>query len=181
MLPRPDHPRSHGDPSPRPTFDPAWLFLIAGLALLASLIVLPAIDELTHARWLRQRALIIEQHRVERLKRHRDFLDALAANDPNLLLSLAGTQLNQIPADRTPLPGLPEPPSGSANVFPSLEPDPLPLPSLSTPNSMLHRLATDPTSRLWMLAIGSVLLLIGLLPASRPPQTGADASADPRA
>lgn len=172
---------AHANPSPdanRPAaapralgvaFDPGWLFLISGLCLLAATVLLPALDELHHARWLRDRARIIEEHRIQRLARHEEFLGALERRDEGLLISLAATQLNQIPTDRTPLGGNVGANSGdAASVFPALEPDPIALPEQQRVDTTLHRLATGRDTRLWMLGISVVLIVIGLLPQGRP-------------
>ena len=82
--------------------------------------------------------------------------------------NLAASQLNQIPADRTPLTGDQlEQPAGGASVFPALEPDPIDLPREVTVDSTLHRLVTGERTRSWMIVIGAVLILIGLLPQGR--------------
>jgi hypothetical protein len=156
-------------PPRRPVvFDPGWLFLLAGIGVLGSTILLPAIDQLNHARWLRDRARVIEHHRLERIARHEEFLGALKEQDATLSLNLAASQLNQIPADRTPLTGDQlEQPAGGASVFPALEPDPIDLPREVTVDSTLHRLVTGERTRSWMIVIGAVLILIGLLPQGR--------------
>lgn len=149
-------------------FDPGWLFLFAGIGLLGATILIPAVDQLHHARWLRDRARVIEEHRLERIARHEEFLDALKQQDSTLGLALAASQLNQIPADRTPLAGDQlEQPAGGASVFPALEPDPINLPRETGVDSTLHRLVTGEHSRSWMIVIGAVLILVGLLPPGR--------------
>lgn len=156
-------------PAKRPVaFDPGWLFLLAGVGLLGATILIPAVDQLNHARWLRDRARVIEEHRLERIARHEEFLDALKQQDSTLGLALAASQLNQIPSDRTPLAGDQlDQPAGGASVFPALEPDAINLPREVTVDSTLHRLVTGERSRSWMIVIGAVLILIGLLPQGR--------------
>lgn len=159
-------------PTRRPVvFDPGWLFILAGLGLLGAAIVIPAVDKLNNARWMRDQARVIEQHRLERISRHEEFLGALKDKDATLGLALAASQLNQIPADRTPLTGdRLEQAAGGASVFPALEPDPMVLPTESKVDSTLHRLVTGERTRSWVIVIGAVLLLIGLLPAGRSPR-----------
>ncbi len=149
-------------------FDPGWLFIAAGMVILVCSAVLPAQDDLHHARWLRDRARVIEAHRLARIGLHEDYLEALRGQDPNLLLSLAEQQLNQIPIDRTPIAaGGSDGPlvQAAATVFPALEPDPSTLPKEHKVDSLLHRLVTGPTTRLWMVALATALVLIGLLPS----------------
>ena len=57
-------------------------------------------------------------------------------------------------------------PTASASVFVSLEPPAIELPPFEEDASLLARLTTGERSRLWVLAIGSVLVLVGLLPPS---------------
>ncbi len=145
-------------------FDPGWLFLIAGLAILAATVLIPAKDDLEEARWLRDRALAVEQHRVDRLDRYTDYLKSLDDADQSLIQSLAASQLNQIPSDRMPLPGATETGRSSASVFPALEPEPLLLNDRAKVGSMLERWTTDDKTRIWLIAGGALCVLIGLLP-----------------
>lgn len=145
-------------------FDPGWLFLIAGLAILAATVLIPAKDDLEEARWLRDRALAVEQHRQDRLGRYSDYLKSLDDADQSLIQSLAASQLNQIPDDRVPLPGATETGLSSASVFPALEPDPLLLEDRAKVGSMLERWTTDDRTRIWLIAGGAFCVLIGLLP-----------------
>jgi hypothetical protein len=158
-------------PTRRPVaFDPGWLFLVAGLALLSATLLIPAVDSLNEARWLRDRARVFEEHRLQRITRHDEFWAALREGDPTLALALAASQLNQITADRAPLEGDQlEQTAGGASVFPALEPDPIALPPKPVMDSTLHRLVTGEKSRSWILAIAGVMILIGLLPASVNP------------
>jgi hypothetical protein len=82
-------------------------------------------------------------------------------------MALAASQLNQIPADRSPIPGLTETKHADASVFGALEPEPLTLTDRPQTASLLHTLCTDPKLRLWTLAVGAITLMLGLLPASR--------------
>jgi hypothetical protein len=151
------------DTGPISRVDAGWLFLVAGLALIVCTVLIPAADDLDEAIWQRDRARALERHRIQRLDRHTVFLEAIDARDPDLILSLASTQLNQIPADRRPLEvtaGI----DGSASVFPALEPPDLTLPERKRVDSTLARLTVNPRSRLWLLAAASVSVLIGLLP-----------------
>jgi hypothetical protein len=124
-------------------------------------------DDYTHASWLRDQALLIEQHRTQRVARHDEYLADLHKGDPELLLALAAAQLNQIPVDRAPVPGLTQSTDPDAAVFGALEPDPIPLPDKPRVNTALHRLTTGETTRLWMIVISVVLILVGLLPQAR--------------
>jgi hypothetical protein len=151
--------------------DPGWLYLLAGIALLAATVLIPAMDELAEARAQRDRALALEQHRVLRLGRYRDYLEALDRQEPSLVMALAASQLKQIPQGRSLIL---EPPdvfagggSASASVFAGLEPPALTLPERQKVDSILARWTTDDRSRTWLIAGGAVCLLMGLLPRSQ--------------
>lgn len=147
--------------------DPGWLFLAAGLGILAASVLVPASEGLRRATWLRERAQLVEAHRQQRLARYEEYLAALDTQDPALVAALAESQLNQIPQSRDPVPGQFRSTRGTLAVFPALEPPPLVLPEYHESNSTLSRWTADPTSRMWLLLGGAVSVLIGLLPASR--------------
>ena len=167
-------------PTPLFRFDPGWLFLISGLVIVAAVVLIPAQHDLDEARWQRDRALAIEQHRTERLSRYGAYLAALRQDDPCVLLSLAATQLNLSPRDRVPLDERTEIARTSASVFPNLEPGPLVLPPKPRASdvrnrqnlSILERLSINNTSRLWLIAGGMMCVLLGLLPTSARGRVG---------
>lgn len=153
--------------------DAGWLFVIAGLGILASTVLIPAIDDLEEARWQRDRAIAIERHRLERLERYGAYLDAVMQAEESVVLSLAAEQLNRVPAGSRPLIPVSDPARRSASVFPALEPAPLKVPPRVKPDSLLSRLATGESSRLAMLVVGAMCVLVGVLPpASRPARRG---------
>lgn len=167
--PHPPHAHPAGRAPHRPLIrlDPGWLFLIAGLAIVACTVLIPADADLEAARWERNKALAIERHRLARLDRYGQFLAAVLKGDEDVALSLTATQLNLSPADRIPLMVAPEPLAVSASPFPSLEPPPLelpPPPGAEHPPSMLARLATSDRHRLWLISGGVLCVLIGVLP-----------------
>ena len=150
--------------------DTGWLFLCAGLGILMATLLLPAHDDLAHARLERDRARAIETRAADRLNRHSDYLDALRRGDEAVVLSLAATQLNLAPEGRRPLvwtDALHEAPLFDANILRVLEPGPTVLPELRLPDTTLRRLTTQNRSRLWLLAGGAFCVLIGLLPPAR--------------
>lgn len=146
--------------------DPGWLFLLAGIGLLGAVAIIPAQRDLSDARWMRDRALAIEKHRQARLDRYAEFLSALDERERTLILSLAAGQLNLIPIDRAPIPGTIRT-AADASVFPSLEPPPAKMPQHVVTQSTLAKLSSDERSRVWVIAAGCFLVLIGLLPPSK--------------
>lgn len=153
--------------------DPGWLFIIAGLTLLLASVLIPAAEQVREAHWQRDRALLVEKHRLDRIDRYNEFATALETGEKSLVMALAASQLNQIPADRTPIGvgtskgGYTDIKAGSASVFPNLEPDPIDLPEYEHFQSTLSKMVTDAKTRPWILVVGAVLILVGLLPASR--------------
>lgn len=180
MWDRNTHPPAEPDSAPPVrraliSLDPGWLFLISGIAIIAAVVLIPAQHDLEDARWQRDRAVSIEQHRIERLERYGRYLAAAKSGDECVLLSLGATQLNVTPADRVPLLPTPDVSRTSASVFPSLEPGPLRLPNVPRDRdlSMLERLTVNNTTRLWLIAAGVMCVLFGLLPETSRAAAGA--------
>jgi hypothetical protein len=154
-------------PHDRPILDPGWLFLVAGLGILGATLLVPAADDLDEARWKRDVALVYEQHRQERLDRYQGYLDALGRKEPQLITALAGSQLGQMPSDRGLISAINDSRVRDVSVFPALEPPAMALPAPRRPvDSLLTRLAMGPTSRLWLIAVGAMCVLLGMLPAT---------------
>lgn len=146
-------------------FDPGWLFLASGLALLAATVLVPAAADLSKATWQRDRALAVEAHRLTRLARYEEYLAGLDTEDPSLVTALAESQLNQIPQGRAA--SLAGAGPTDLSVFPSLEPPALRLREYQGTTSVLQQWTTEPGKRLWLVMGGAICVLIGLLPASR--------------
>lgn len=153
--------------TPAALFDPGWLFLLAGLALLGATAWITAANETADARIARDRLLAAESHRHERIGRYEEFLGAMDQQQPALIESLAAAQLNQIPADRAAIPGTVRDNLADASVFPALEPPALRLPAKRDVDSKLSRLIASDTTRMILLAGSALMILIGLLPPSR--------------
>lgn len=158
--------RTAGRTSRAPIIDAGWLFLLAGIALIASVVMIPASRDLRLALWRRDRVLMTEMHRLHRITRHETYLEALDKDDEMLAYQLAMTQLGlaRPEAEIIGLGG--REPAANASVFVSLEPPPIELPGFTEIDSRLSRLSTNEQTRLWVLAGGAVLVLIGLLPPS---------------
>ena len=82
---------------------PGWLFLAAGLALLALVLLTPAWLNHRDLAWQRDLMRLQVQQMERQAQRYADFHDALAAEEPVLLQRLALMQLGLTPADKTPL------------------------------------------------------------------------------
>jgi hypothetical protein len=148
------------------------------LVVLCATILIPAIDDVDEAKWQRDRVLAIEQHRLQRLQNYIDYLDAVDRGDESVVLSLVATQLNMIPEEALPIEPPADPGRTTASVFPELEPPPLRL--LDAPprqdRSLLTRLATGDRSRLWLIVLGAIALLVGLLASPARPMTPEDST-----
>ncbi len=138
--------------------------MIAGLALISATVLVGAADNLGEVTWQRDRAVALEQHRLERLRRYDAYLEALEREDPDLVLALAASELNEMPASRAPLQA---PSTSRSTVFASLEPAPTALPLREVNDSLLQRWATNERTRPWLLAAGALCLLVALLPPAR--------------
>jgi hypothetical protein len=156
--------------------DAGWLFLGVGLAILGVTVLIPAQHDLDLALWQRDRAAVIERHRLERLDHYGQYLRAVEVGDESVVMSLAAVELNTSPIDRVPLNPRSDPSTLSASVFPHLEPAPAELPgkpAVTVRSSILARWTIDEHTRLWLLAGGVLSILVGLLPASTREPAGA--------
>jgi hypothetical protein len=151
----------------RPLIDPGWLFLAAGLAILACVVIIPAQIDVAEAMAQRDRVHAAELHREQRIARYTEFMGAIEAQEPTVIRALAESQLNQIPADRGALIPGGQVASTDASIFPALEPDPLVLPEPTRTISRLERWCTDHGTRRWLILGGALCVLLGLLPAAR--------------
>lgn len=149
------------------SLDAGWLFVIAGLAVIAAAVLIPAFDDLDEARWQRDRAVAIEKHRTQRLERYAEYIAAVDRRDENVVRALVAEQLNKVPQGWSTLEPVSDPAAKDASVFPALEPDPLEIDPRTPVDSALSRMARDDRTRLLMVIGGAVAVLIGVLPAAR--------------
>ena len=163
------------DPSEAPRFSLtgfvcSWALLLAGIALLGAVVLIPAERAALAARNERNLALAKEQHLLERLDRYREALTELESSDQIALQGWRANQLNVLPQGRRPLSERPRtiPASGTTSVFASLEPDPV-APRRTEPiDSALARVASHGSMRLWAIALGTIMIFASVLPASAP-------------
>ena len=145
---------ANGDRAPIALLDPGWLYVIAGIALLAALVLIPAMNELAEVRLQRDRALAIEDHKSLRLRSYEDYFDALKREEPSLVMALAASQLNQIPKGRSLLIESQELQmigGANASVFGALEPAAASLPERQNVDSILERWTGSDTIRPWLM------------------------------
>lgn len=154
-------------PFASPLFDPGWLFLVAGVVLMAFTLLIPAFDDVETARHNLRRMQAVEGHRLDRLTNYHRYLEALDRGDEALVLSLAAIQLNKAPVGRALLVPGGDIAKRSASVFGGLEPPPLVLPERLVQRSTLETWAMGDRSRLLLIGFAGLCLLIGILPPSR--------------
>jgi len=152
-------------------FDPGWLYLIPGAALLVATVLIPAHDDRLLAEHHRDAAIAHRDSQTDRLESYGLYLDAIHSGDNRLLTSLAATQLNLAPADKTPVILAGDDWTPETNIFAEIEPAPRQVEPLRLPTTRLRRWTTDSTTRLWLIAAGGICVLVGLM----PPATGSSA------
>lgn len=155
-------------PARGPLLDPGWLFLLAGVGVLAATVLIPAKNDLDEAHYYLQRALAVEQHRLSRLEGYVNYLDKLDKGDEGTILALAAMQLNQAPQGSKLLISSSDVSASTASVFQALEPVPIVLPDRQVERSLLERWCLEDMPRLWLTAAGALCVLIGLLPPTQP-------------
>jgi hypothetical protein len=155
-------------PLTRPLFflDAGWLFIMAGIAVCAAGVLLPAQSDLEALRRQLHQLQSEETRAYARLKAHADFMDQVDRADPSLVRRLAAAQLNMLPEGDTPvlLAG-----STSSPVTSWIEntieldiraPKPKPV-------STLGRWANGP-NRLWFFGGGIMAVFVGLILSPAP-------------
>ncbi len=146
-------------------FEPGgWLFLIAGLAICASGILIPAQRDLESLERQVARLRYEEENSTARLEAYRQFLRDVDTRDRDLLRRLAAAQLNLMPSHDVPLLLTS---SNSAAVVDWIEDaatvhEVQVAPVQTGPTSVLEDLATGPF-RLWIFAGGALCIFVGLL------------------
>ncbi len=155
--------RSGDRPAVASVVDPGWLFLIAGLAMLVATVLISAQNDLRRIRWQRDRVLALEAQRSERIRIHAQFLQALERREPRLVRTLAAAQLSLVPTTSAVLGDPAAAALTDASVFPDLEPGPVALPEFVPVDTLLGRMATDESTRMWVIAASGVCVLVGLL------------------
>jgi hypothetical protein len=158
--------------------DPGWLFLIAGLAMCAAGILIPAQNDLRALKGQLDALHAEEALVTARLRAHANFLDDLEQADPTLVRRLAAAQLNVVPAGDRPI-LLARTPSASVIDWIDQTVATEPPPTAGAGLSRLSRLAEGPY-RLWALGGSVFCIFIGLLTGVGPAvrrRTGSSARA----
>jgi len=141
--------------------DPGWLFVIAGLAMCAAVIIIPAENSLQALRQQVGQLKEEESLLAARLSAHASFLDELRRGEPALVRRLAAAQLNLVPEGERPVLLVR---SASASVEDWIERTVREEAAASPrPARSVLAMLTEGPQRLWVLG-GSILsVFIGLL------------------
>ena len=166
-------------PAPLFRFDPGWPFVIAGLALIVSAVLIPAQRELHD---LEQRKIVhtaFEERTKAEILAYEQFLADMDRKDPRLLEPLVRAQLNMIPRDERPMLLMPTANDTVPTWIESSVTVEIPQPA-PYPDTLLSRIASGPR-RLWVLATGAFLVFMGVMFAPttiRPRRSRTDGTGD---
>lgn len=154
-------PTPHATRSPISRFDTGWPLVLAGLALVAAVVLIPAWEQLEQTRFERDKLLAMDAQGRERIRRQARYLAALERGDEALVRSLALDQMRLIPAGRTAV--LEPPPPGPVDIFEPLEPAPVTIQAVRPTDSTLARLARSDRLRPWLIGLGALMVLVGVV------------------
>lgn len=160
--------KSRVQPLTRPLFqvDPGWLFILAGLAICAAGIILPAQGDLQALQRQLDQLRAEEVHAYARLKAHSDFMDQVDRADPALVRRLAAAQLNVVPqGDKPVMLSVSDNAPVTDWIDGTVKTDIRP--SKAVAISTLSRLANGPY-RLWMFGGGIMSVFVGLMLSPAP-------------
>jgi len=140
--------------------------MLAGLALVAATVLLPAHERLEAARFERDKLRAIDAQGRERVRRLARYLAELERGRPELLRSLAYDQMGLAPPGRSPMPQVRRAghTPGVIGVFDALEPKPIRLTAPRPTPSLLASWTRDARLRPWLLGLGALMALVGVLP-----------------
>jgi hypothetical protein len=150
-------------------FDPGWLFILAGLAVCAAGVLLPAQSDLEALQRQFHQLQSEENRAYARLKAHADFMDQVDRADPALVRRLAAAQLNMVPEGDTPVLLA----ASSSSPVTSWIENTIELdirPPKPAPVSTLGRWANGP-QRLWFFGAGIMSVFVGLILSPGPIRT----------
>lgn len=141
--------------------DPGWMFLIAGLVLVAAATLVPATYDLWVMRAQLKHLEAQERENATRLEAYGRFIADLAEADPQLVRRLAASQLNLVPRGERPMivastaqrPPLDWVESSVTPVRAAVVP---------FPDSLLSRLTLG-RKALWIAGAGAMCIFLGLL------------------
>lgn len=158
-VPRPSPPQS-AQPSPLARLSPGWPFLIAGLVVVAAVMLVPAWRDVQNVRMERDRLQAVVDYEARRVAATEEMLEALASGDPELERRLIAWQLNLLPVGDVAIAR--EVHAGGVLGWIDDTVDPVAAVAAAPAVSTLEWIVSGP-ARLWVLAVGVLLVFLGLV------------------
>jgi hypothetical protein len=146
--------------APLARLSPGWPFLIAGLAVVAAVMLVPAWRDVQDVRLERDRLQAVVDYEGRRVEATRSMLAALHTGDPDLQRRLIAWQLNLLPAGDVAIAR--EVHAGGVLGWIDDTVEPVTAPPLAPAVSRLESIVSGP-ARLWMMAAGVLLVFVGLV------------------
>lgn len=144
-------------------FDPGWLFVLAGLVLVASATLVPATYDLWVMRTQLRHLDAQERENCNRLEAYSRFVQELDAADPQLVRRLAASQLNLVPRGERPV--IVAASAGQTPIeWADATVEPVRATVIPFPDSLLSRLTLG-RKALWIAGAGAMCIFLGLLSA----------------
>jgi hypothetical protein len=144
-------------------FDPGWLFVLAGLVLVASATLVPATYDLWVMRTQLRHLDAQERENCNRLEAYSRFVQELDAADPQLVRRLAASQLNLVPRGERPV--IVAASAGQTPIeWADATVEPVRASVVPFPDSLLSRLTLG-RKALWIAGAGAMCIFLGLLSA----------------
>jgi len=139
-----------------------WVCFACGVALLAGAMLIASHEDLARVEHQRDTALAVEAHHEARIARYESALASIERGDPDTIARLTHANLGLIPEHAEAL--IPEGSPRDPMLFELLEPGPVEARSVERSRSRLERLVLGGATRVWVIVVGALLTLIGLLP-----------------
>ncbi len=143
--------------------DPGWLFVVAGLVLVASAVLVPASYDLWVMRTQLAHLEAREAHNDRRLAAYSRFISDVDRRDPQLVRRLVAAQLGQVPIGERPILV-----ASTAQQTPmewvESTVEPVRAAVVPFPDSLLSRLTLGRKS-LWIAGAGVMCIFLGILSA----------------
>jgi len=146
--------------APLAWLSPGWPFLIAGLAVVAAVMLVPAWRDVQDVRLERGRLQAVVDYEGRRVEATHSMLAALHAGDPELQRRLIAWQLNLLPAGDVAIAR--EVHAGGVLGWIDDTVEGVTAPPLAPAVSRLESIVSGP-ARLWMMAAGVLLVFVGLV------------------
>ncbi|MFM8818519.1 MAG: hypothetical protein ACKOHI_11715 [Phycisphaerales bacterium] len=144
-------------------FDPGWLFVVAGLVLVASAALVPATYDLWVMRTQLKHLEAQELENDRRLAAYSRFVNDLDRVDPQLVRRLAASQLNLVPEGERPM-IVASTVARTPAEWVEASVAPVRAATVPFPDSLLSRLTLGRKS-LWIGGAGVMCIFLGLLSA----------------